>query len=229
VLVGGTAEHFLDLIKFERAAQGLDQGNRQLLAERKELFTGLLPSGLSELTNREKAALHPLEKEFGLDADQIMDVIASARRLKMAVRGWVAEEHLRATIAKTPGVTLCERIDKEGGPDLNVRLSDGPLVTMECKNVLRVPNKDGTPRVDFQRTRTSKKDPCSRYYAPADFDVVAACLHAVTESWEFKYILPQALDSHRKCEGKLSNNVVVGAKWSPDPIPVLQAAAAMKA
>jgi site-specific DNA-cytosine methylase len=40
VLVGGTAEHFLDLIKFERAAQGLDQGNRQLLAEHPELFKG---------------------------------------------------------------------------------------------------------------------------------------------------------------------------------------------
>lgn len=25
--------------------------------------------------------------------------------------------------------------------------------------------------------------------APTDFDVVAACLHAVTEKWEFRYIL----------------------------------------
>jgi len=39
VLVGGTAERFLDLIRFERAAQNLDQGNRQLLAERPELFS----------------------------------------------------------------------------------------------------------------------------------------------------------------------------------------------
>src|SRR5262249_34058155 len=28
VLVGGTAEHFLDLVRFERAAHGLDPGNR---------------------------------------------------------------------------------------------------------------------------------------------------------------------------------------------------------
>jgi hypothetical protein len=39
-LAVGTAEHFLDLIRFERAAQGLDQGNRQLLADRAEIFTG---------------------------------------------------------------------------------------------------------------------------------------------------------------------------------------------
>jgi hypothetical protein len=228
VLVGGTTEHFLDLIKLERAARGLDQGNRQLLAEKRELFTGATPPGARELADLDEVARHPLVKELALSADEIMDVISGARRLKMAVRGWVAEEHLRAAISKTAGVTLCEKIDKEGGPDLNVRLNDGPILTMECKNVLRVTNKEGTPRLDFQRTRTSKTDHCSRYYAPTDFDVVAACLHAVTESWEFKYILPQALDPHRKCEGKLSNNVLIGANWNVDPVPVFQAAAAMK-
>jgi hypothetical protein len=224
VLVGGTAEHFLDLIRFERAAHGLDPGNRQLLAERSEFFRGTVvaappSSGLEDL------AQHPLLGEFELNANEVLDVIANARRLKMAVRGWVAEEKLRDAISKLEGITYCKKIDKEGAPDLEISFRGGPLLTVECKNVLRVPNKTtGLPRIDFMRTRASKSDPCSRYYAPTDFDVIAACLHAITEEWEFRYILPRQLDSHSKCVGKLSNNVQVGAKWSADPIPVFQAA-----
>jgi len=228
VLIGGTAQHFLDLIKFERAAHGLDQGNRQLLAERPELFKGtpaavLTPEALEEITH------HPLLGEFQLSANEVLDVIANARRLKMAVRGWVAEEKLRDVISRIKDITHCQKIDEEGGPDLEIRLQDGPLLTVECKNVLRVPNKNGTPRVDFQRTRASKKDPCSRFYAPTDFDVVAACLHAITEKWEFKYILPNNLAPHTKCVGKLSNNVLVGENWSANPVPVFEAAVASAA
>jgi len=223
VLVGGTAEYFLDLIKFERAAQGLDQGNRQLLAERPELFRGT-PSVIPNLSALEEVARHPLLGEFELSAAEVLDVIAGARRLKMAVRGWVAEEKLRAAISEFSQITLCQKVDVEGGPDLQIRLANGPVLTVECKNVLRNKNKEGIPRLDFQRTRASKKDPCSRFYAASDFDVVAACLHAVTEKWEFRYILPGSLPLHAKCDGKISNNVLVGSVWSADPIPIFQAA-----
>jgi hypothetical protein len=143
----------------------------------------------------------------------------------MAVRGWVAERHLKEVLSKTRGIVECERIDEEGSPDLRVRLQGGPLLTIECKNTLRERDRDGWPRLDFQRTRASKRDPCSRYYAPSDFDVVAACLHAVTEKWEFRYILPQELQPHSKCRGKLANNVRVNSSWQADPIAVLRAAA----
>ena len=82
---------------------------------------------------------------------------------------------------------------------------------------------DGTPRVDFQRTRASKSDPCSRYYAPDDFDVVAACLHSVVDKWEFRFVRPVSLDTHKKCVGKLSNNVKIDDRWLADPKPVLAA------
>lgn len=223
VLVGGTAEHFLDFIRFERAAQGLDPGNRHLLAQRPALFTTIPPSA-HEVAVVEEIAGHPLTQELELSSADILDLIASARRLKMAVRGWVAERHLVDVLAKAPEITHCERLDVEGAPDLQVRLRDGPLLTVECKNVLREPDKHGTPRLDFQRTRASKNDPCSRYYAPSDFDVVAACLHAVTESWEFRYIRPSALSHHDKCPGKLSNNVRINEAWSDNPLPILEAA-----
>jgi hypothetical protein len=147
----------------------------------------------------------------------------------MAVRGWVAQEKLRDKISNLTGITHCQPMDAEGAPDLEIRFQGGPVLTIECKNVLRVPNKDGVPRLDFQRTRASKSDPCSRFYAPTDFDVVAACLHARTEQWEFKYILPRDLSPHIKCTGKLANNVLVGDAWSTDPIPVIEAAGARAA
>lgn len=67
----------------------------------------------------------------------------------------------------------------------------------------------GSARVDLQRTRASKADPCSRYYSPHDFDVAAARLHAVTEQWEFRYVLPSLLQPHAKSSGKIASNVTV--------------------
>ncbi|WAP70038.1 hypothetical protein [Jiella pelagia] len=120
-------------------------------------------------------------------------MIASARRLKMAVRGWVAEEKLRDVLSLTEGVTDCERLDEEGGADLRLRWKGGPPLLIECKNVLRKTNAAGLAKIDFQRTRASKSDPCSRYYSPTDFDVVAGCLHAISENWEFRYVVPDFL------------------------------------
>jgi hypothetical protein len=90
----------------------------------------------------------------------------------------------------------------------------------------KFPDKGKLLSTSTTRIRASKKDPCSRFYAPTDFDVVAACLHARTEQWEFKYILPRDLNPHTNCAGKLANNVLVGDAWSADPIPVFEAAAA---
>jgi len=228
VMVGGTKEHFLDLIRFERAALRLDPGNRQLLAQKRELFAQVPLLSGANLTLTD-VPQHPLAQELGLGPSQVLDVIANAQRLKMAVRGWVAERHLKDALSRTPRITYCEPINKEGAADLHVRLDDGPLLTIECKNVLRQTDSNNLPRLDFQRTRASKNDPCSRYYAPSDFHVVAACLHAVTESWEFRYILPQSLPPHRKCVGKLSSNLRIDNNWQSDPISILQAAATMRA
>jgi hypothetical protein len=225
VLVGGRKENFLDLIRFERVAYGLSPGDRQLLAEKRELIEIVRDDAAESLA--QATSSHPLLKEFDLGADEVLELIASARRLKMAVRGWVAEEHLRETLSRIPGVVECVRLDEEGGPDLKVRYRDKRPLTVECKNVLRVPNKTrNLPRIDFQRTRAAKGDPCSRYYAPTDFDVIAGCLHAVTERWEFRYALPQRLDPHLKCPGKLASNVLVDERWSADPTVAFEIAAA---
>jgi hypothetical protein len=49
-------------------------------------------------------------------------------------------------------------------------------------------------------------------------------LHAVSESWEFKYVLPDRLSPHKSCPNKLSNLVKVDGIWSADAAAVLSKA-----
>ena len=215
VIVGGTIDSFLDFVRFEREARGEDQGHRALLADRR----GLIAPPTTVATTPvpvESAYVHQLAREFEMSEAAVLDLIAGASRLKMAVRGWVAEQHLVEQLRKVEGITDCERIEAEGSPDIQLRFEGSGPLSIECKNVLRTPTRDGAARVDFQRTRTSKADPCTRYYSPDDFDVLAACLHARTERWEYSFALTRDLDPHRKCPGKLSNNVVVDTRWRED-------------
>jgi hypothetical protein len=128
VLIGGTRDTFLDLIRLERAAYGLSAGDRQLLAEKRELIE-VERQDAQYAAPADSEAVHPLLRELDLGVDDVLELIASARRLKMAVRGWVAEEHLRATLAQVKDITHCERLDEEGGPDLLIRYRDGPNIT----------------------------------------------------------------------------------------------------
>lgn len=226
VLVGGTAEAFLKYVRFERAAKGLDPGHRQLLAEKGE---ELLLRPVSTAAARRiigAAPLHEMAAEFQLSEDEILDLIASAPRLKMAVRGWVAEKHLESQLRGVRGVE-CARIEEEGQPDLWVRYQGGPRLLIECKNVLRRPLSDGAYRLDFQKTRHSKNDPCTRYYSASDFDLLAACLHSCTEEWSFRYALTGQLDAHAKCDGKLSHLVRIAehdARWTGEAASALELA-----
>jgi hypothetical protein len=167
-------------------------------------------------------------QQFGLGVDEILDLIMSARRLKMAVRGFVAEEHLRAKLSSVPGVTSCERLDVEGGPDIRLRHRRGPPLTIECKNVARDTDRHGNAKVDFQRTRAAKGNPCSRYYQRTEFDIVAACLHAITKRWDFKFALPSNLPEHKTCPGRINNNIRVDNAWAADAAQMFRAAYAAK-
>lgn len=218
-VVGGRASRFLDYVRFEQAALGLDQGHRYLLAEQlgkhgERVFKKLEQSKVSNAVS-ERHELHKLAKEFELDTGQILSMIDSAPRLKMAVRGWVAETHLEAELKTLDCLARVERLEEDGQPDFDVELNDGTRLRIECKNVLRKKMADGTVRVDFQKTRASKSDPCSRYYASSDFQVLAACLHPATEKWEFRYQLTSSLAAHDRCPGKLDNKVRLGENWYP--------------
>lgn len=217
IVVGGKPERFLDYVRFERAAVALDQGHRQLLAEQWAVASDAHAArARGELMEPE---IHRLEEEFGLSWRQVLDLIGSAPRLKTAVRGWVAEEHLVELLQGLDGVTACERIEIDGRPDVQLTFQ-GRQVSVECKNVLRKPGPAGVPRLDFQRTRASKADPCSRYYRPEEFDLVAACLHPISERWEFRFKRPIELSPHRACDGRLAPIQPV-SDWATDPIVAL--------
>jgi hypothetical protein len=229
VVVGGRAQSFLQYIRFERMAFREDQGHRQLLAERMAdaptsgLFT---PAADVTPTVPSPPMLHELAKEFEMPERQVLDLIASARRLKMAVRGWVAEEKLVEDLKRVHGVSECQRIDIEGGADVTLRYLGSNPITVQCKNVLRGTTAAGEARMDFQKTRVSKGDHCSRFYEVDEFDLIAACLHAVTLRWTFSYAVPAALDMHASCPGRLSNRVRIDDRWSGDAAAVLALAAA---
>jgi hypothetical protein len=200
VLVGGTQDRIHDLIVLERLGRGLDPGERHLLADK----LARLPSKSSIV-----AASHKLLTELSVGPEVLFDLIDGAARLKMAVRGWVAEQHLEDTLKSVNGITDCKRINEEEGPDLTLRWKGSLPILVECKNVLRTTDAAGNPRVDFQRTRAAKSDPCSRYYLPSEFGLLAACLHSVTEAWEFRYALTAELPEHQKCQGRIASNLRV--------------------
>lgn len=201
VLIGGRKERLLDLILLERVARGLDPGERHLIADK---FRELPGKGAASRIS------HHLLDELSIAPEALFDLIASASRLKMAVRGWVAETHLEEFLKQIAGVSDCRRIQEEGKPDISLCWKGSKPILIECKNVLRSTYADGTPKLDFQRTRAAKSDPCSRYYMPNDFQVVAACLHPLTERWEFRFALTKELPKHSTCDGRIDSNVRVG-------------------
>jgi hypothetical protein len=209
IMIGGTREHIFDLVMLERLAQGLDPGERHLLAD-----TLMQRPDFKDIAR----SSHKLLDELQLQPSALFDLIDGASRLKMAVRGWVAETHLEAALKSLPGVTDCKRIEEEGNADLLLRWKGSQPIFIECKNVLRRLNAAGQPKVDFQRTRASKEDPCSRYYKPTEFPVLAACLHAITEEWKFNFALTRELPPHQSCRGRITNNIIVAAPtFTSDP------------
>ncbi len=195
-----TPEHFLHYVEFEHLASGLDAAERLLVGA--EIARAGLPK------NKRK---HPLERELGLTRDELLDVLGGTFRLMVAVRGRVAEHHLGKYLKSVPGVSSVKAIDEDGQPDFALVYRKRPF-RIECMNVRReiVP-----PRVDFQKTRAAKDNPCSRYYSAAQFEVLAACMHPVTSKWSYEFCPTSSLDPHRRCPGKLADRVLVqGEAWS---------------
>ena len=134
ILVGGKQERLLDLILMERVARGLDPGERHLISDKFRDLPGKV-TGVP--------VAHKLLDELGISQESLLDLIASASRLKMAVRGWVAETHLEDHLNAISGVSECVRLQGDGKPDISLRWKGGRPILIECKNVLRTTYADG--------------------------------------------------------------------------------------
>jgi hypothetical protein len=132
----------------------------------------------------------------------------------MAVRGGVAEQHLYNQLSTDPAVTDLRLGQQEGPPDLFVTVGSAGLVTVECKNASPKMLKDGTPKVETQKTRASKTDPKSRRYDPSQFDVVAACMYGPWGRWEFRFKRSRQLDRDREYPDRIAAIQRIDASWS---------------
>ena len=212
ILLGFTPENFLRYVQFERAAMGLDPGMRHLAIER--MGPGSPPP---------KPSRHLLETQFDLSKDEILDLLTRHFRLAAAVRGAVAELKLEEQLRATPEISSVRKLDEDARPDFEVVYKNREPILIECKNTLKGKAADGSPRVDFQKSRASRGDPCSRYYKASQFQVLAACLFPVRQEWEFSFCETRYLQPHLSCAGRLASNVCVrGNLWREDIVSVLE-------
>lgn len=202
-LVAVSPDRFLDYVRFERTAQALrlDPPLR---------FRAAIDQPLSKPTS----GVHALEGEYLLSAEEILNIIRERPRLGMAVRGGVAERHLYNLLSADLAVTNVQLGQQEGPPDLLVTLGSVGLVTVECKNASPKTLKDGTPKVETQKTRASKSDPRSRRYQPSQFDVVAACMYGPWGRWEFRFKRSSQLDRDREYPDRIAAIQRIDASWS---------------
>lgn len=157
---------------------------------------------------------HVLEEQFALTSEQILDIIGGRNRLAVAVRGGVAEHHLEQQLSQAPGLASVERLDVDAMHDFNVILEDGRLLRVECKNASPKTSASGQFKVEVQKTRASKGDPASRFYAADGFDVVAACLFSPTGRWEFRFGLTSQMARHKDFPHRLAPIQPITPEWT---------------
>lgn len=212
-VVGFTPERLLDYARFERqaAALRLDPPLRYRAAE-----------AASRANNLAQGTRHALEQEFNLDHSTLLSIIEDRGRLKVAVKGGVAEHHLGMALRNDPRVTSVQQVDQDGPPDFLVTLEGGRRVGVECKNASPTtyvraagPNDEpGDAKVEVQKTRAQKNDPAGRLYRPEQFDVVAACLFATTQRWEFRFKVAADLDRDVTHRARIAPMQRVNRTWS---------------
>jgi hypothetical protein len=208
-------QHFLRYVKLEREATDLryDPPLRFVAATAvpRDAQTAMVGS------------LHRLERDFDLSSAEILDMISKRNRLAVAVRGGIAEVHLERYLQSHPKVVAVEGLDLDGQPDFKIRLADGRLVTVECKNSSPRASKDGEYKVEVQKTRASKSDPASRLYRLDQFDLVATCLFPATRRWEFRFRRAAALERHPNFPDRIRPIQSVGSMWARDIVVAMDA------
>jgi len=158
---------------------------------------------------------HPLENEYALTADELLDAINRRFRAKVTLEGAVAEVHLGKKIKVLQDRGVIERFeshDSDGYPDYTIWLpgqSDGQLI--ECKNIrnsdeaFRQGGVDVAYKVETQKTRTSNNDPSSRFYEAGHFAILAVCMGKKTHCWtDFRFIRVSHLARHSKYPTRLA-------------------------
>lgn len=206
-LIAFSPERFLAYVGFERRASGLGLDPPLRFRAAEVAATDPIYPG--------RGGGGELESEFDLTSTEILQLIAQRTRLAVAVRGGVAEHHLSRHLHHDPAVASAHLIDRDGEPDFEVVLNGGRRVLVECKNVSPNRYADGSPKVEVQKTRSQRGDPAGRFYRPGQFDVVAACLYAVSGAWEFRFKATARMARHELHPDRLAVMHRVDDTWAP--------------
>jgi hypothetical protein len=157
---------------------------------------------------------HPLEKQYGLSAYELLEALSRRFRAKVTLEGAVAEVQMEKKIKALVGdvVERYETHDLDGHPDFSIWLprAEAPL-RAECKNVrdseeaYREGGKVVAYKAETQKTRASKGDPTSRFYGVDQFDILGVCLGKKTGNWsDFMFAWVVDLARHKNRKGKLA-------------------------
>jgi hypothetical protein len=221
-LHGFRPEHFLTYVRLERLATGIDPGERLVLIRSigQDLVAGKAAKSLVETQHvDDDRRANEFLKMLGLSIDEVLDVIVTNPRLATAMRGGVAERHLFTRLKRTAGLSRLEKTMKDGEPDFSFWYR-GRAIRLECKLVAAKLTRR-MPLVDFQKTRASQGDKCSRFYGADQFEVLAACVHPITQKWDYRFALTRTLPPHPACSHKLSTRISVAPSWPDDIITVI--------
>jgi hypothetical protein len=157
---------------------------------------------------------HPLAKQYGLTAHELLDAVNKRFRLKVALEGAVAEVQMEKKIKALRGSVIerYESYDIDGHPDFGIWLPglDRRLLA-ECKNVrdhkesYRKGGEVVAYKAETQKTRASKGDPLSRFYGVDHFHILGICLGKKTGDWsDFMFARVVDLIRHAKHTNKLA-------------------------
>lgn len=207
-VIAFTSDRLVDYARLERRATAL------------RLDPALRFAAAVDMNTRESQSdppqRHALEEQFALTSEQILDIIRGRNRLSVAVRGGVAEHHLEEQLAKSPGIASVQRLDVDAMHDFDVTLDDGTFLRVECKNASPRTSASGEFKVEVQKTRASKGDPASRFYAADGFDIVAACLYSSTGKWRFVFGRTAEMTTHKDFADRLAPVQKITADWVDD-------------
>lgn len=160
--------------------------------------------------------LHPLEREYGLTKEELLDAMNRRFRAKVTLEGAVAEVHLGKQIKalhERGVIARYEVHDQDRYPDYSIWLPSklDKAFRIECKNVrdteeaYRKGGEITAYKVETQKTRASKGDPGSRYYGYDQFEILAVCLGKKIHDWkQFMFILSKNLGRHSKYKNKMA-------------------------
>lgn len=207
-VVAFSPDRFIDYARLERKASSLRLDPPLRFVAASAMAERALPD--------EPPRRHVLEEQFALTSQQILDIIGGRNRLSVAVRGGVAEYHLEQYLSDLDSVEHVERLDIDAMHDFDVTLATGEKLRVECKNASPKRSASGAFKVEVQKTRASKGDPASRFYAADSFDVVAACLFSPTGQWAFRFGQTANMPRHRDFPDRLAPIQTITVDWTRD-------------